>query len=169
MAAARVVLARSGAEGLTLEAVAREAGVAPTLPRHYFGSAERLWVLTVQSAVREVTAPLIDRRPLSMRARLEAYVEHLSQAAWGHALWMHSAAQHPEIDAEIRDTQRTLMEAAFGRKWATLSEQERLVAMGWLGACNAMVELWIDNGCQRPELLVEELERTGARFGLPDR
>ena len=163
--AARVVLARVGVEGFSLEEVAREAGVAATLPRHYFDSSERLLVTALLDVVEQGTAPLVDGDG-DVGDRLQQWIAMLSEYPWVHAIWMHSAGVHPEVDAAVRARRRELIERATGHRWSQLSQAERMRGIGWIGACDAIVAEWLADGTRDQRRLVEALENVSARMGL---
>jgi AcrR family transcriptional regulator len=156
--AARVVLSRDGLERFSLEAVAREAGVAATLPRHYFQSRDGLLVATAIEVIEELTNELTvsdPDRPLA--DRLRAYVDLLAENPWAHLVWMRAPNLHPELDEVVRRIHRRLVEISFGRRWETLDGYERIVASGWIGYANAAVSQWIEQGADDRELLLMAL------------
>lgn len=163
--AARVVLARVGVERFSLEEVAREAGVAATLPRHYFGSSEDLLVVAVLDVVERGTAPLVQREG-DVRQRLREWISVLAANPWIHGIWMHSATVHPDVDAAITDRRRELVERGMGRAWARLSHAERTRGVAWIGACDAVVAEWIADGARDQARLIDALGDISRRLGL---
>jgi AcrR family transcriptional regulator len=155
LGAARSVLARDGLERFSLEDVAREAGVALTLPRHYFESRDGLLVAVLLGVLHELTDPLIaPDPPLPMDQRLRIYIGHLAENTWGHALWLKSANLHPDLDAAARAIRRRLIEASYGRRWEDMTPEEQLKCSGWLGYVNAVVAEWIEQGAEDQEQLL---------------
>jgi AcrR family transcriptional regulator len=155
---ARVVLSRDGLDRFSLEAVAREAGVAATLPRHYFESRDGLLIATAIEVIEELTNELTvsdPERPLA--DRLRAYVDLLAENPWAHLVWMRAPNLHPELDEVVRRIHRRLVEISFGRRWDALSDYERIVASGWIGYANASVSQWIEQGAEDKEVLLRAL------------
>lgn len=166
LTAARAVLARAGVDGFSLEEVAREASVAATLPRHYFRSSDRLLVIAVLQAVEHITEPVLIGERSEIAARMDRYVTALVEHPWGHELWMHSAQAHPEIAAGIRDRRRQLVERAAKREWRRMTQADRLLGLGWLGACDAIIAEWIAEGATDKRALVRLLADVSDRFGV---
>jgi AcrR family transcriptional regulator len=156
--AARVVLSRDGLERFSLEAVARQAGVAATLPRHYFESRDGLLIATAIEVITELTNVLTvadPSRPLPFRLR--AYIDMLAENPWAHLVWMRAPNLHPELDEVVQRIHRRLVEISFGRRWEALDDYERIVASGWIGYANAAVSQWIEQGADDEELLLRAL------------
>src|SRR6476660_168878 len=61
--AARDVLARDGLDRFSLEEVARQSGVAATLPRHYFGGRDGLLGATVAEVIDDLATSLTSPDP----------------------------------------------------------------------------------------------------------
>lgn len=77
IAAATRVLARDGASGASVRAIAQEAGVSPGLVTHHFGGVDALIAATYAQVGSEVTAALdaaVAAAGGDPRARLSAYV-----------------------------------------------------------------------------------------------
>ncbi|WP_154734150.1 MULTISPECIES: TetR/AcrR family transcriptional regulator [Solirubrobacterales] len=165
LSAARAVLARTGVDGFSLEEVAREAGVAASLPRHYFSSSERLLVVAVLDAVQQATAPLVAAEG-DVQERLREWIDVLAADPWIHGIWMHSAGVHPEIDDAVRRRRRELVERAAGRPWSALSRADQLRGLGWIGACDAITAEWVADGAHDGTRLVAALTDVSRRMGL---
>jgi AcrR family transcriptional regulator len=156
--AARVVLSRDGLDHFSLEAVAREAGVAATLPRHYFESRDGLLTAIAIEVIEELTNELTvsdPERPLI--DRLRAYVDMLADNPWAHLVWMRAPSLHPELDEVVHRIHRRLVEISFGRRWDALSDYEKLLASGWIGYANSAVSQWIEQGAEDKEVLLRAL------------
>lgn len=156
--AARSLLDRVGVQGFSLEAVAREAGVAASLPRHYFGSSAELLGAATIEVLREVERALLRRdASLSLAQRFSIYLNVIHRHPWGHSVWVRSTEIHPTIDALVHKARGRMAEAVFGRPWRALNHKERIQARGWVGFVEAVVTDWIERGFADQELVVEVL------------
>jgi AcrR family transcriptional regulator len=79
--AARRVLAERGLEGLTLEAVANEAGVSKNLIPYYFGSRAGLVTILFDSLFHDLAVGFHKRRAAEPRGVLSDYLEWIRQEA----------------------------------------------------------------------------------------
>lgn len=154
--AARRLLSRVGVVGFSLEAVAREAGVAASLPRHYFGSHIDLLNAATADVLKAVEVAFLSPDPaVTLEQRLCAYLDVLSQNPWGHSLWMRAAEIHADADAIVRQARQRISEALFLRSWSKLSKQEQIHARGQIGFVEAVVTDWIERGMADRELVID--------------
>lgn len=138
--AAIALLEREGLEGFSLEAVAREAGVALSLPRHYFGGYNDLLRVATESLLHQVESILLGAgSTLSMRERLSAYLDLLSKYPWGHQVWMRAAEIHPDIEVVVRNARRRISESMYRKPWRRLSRREQIHARGRIGYVESVV------------------------------
>jgi AcrR family transcriptional regulator len=156
--AAKRLLDRVGARGFSLEAVAREARVAASLPRHYFGSSVELLGAATVEVLKEVERALRAREgDPTLADRFSAYLDVIRRHPWGHSVWMRSAEIHPSIDALVRKARNRMGEAVFKRPWSALTRKEQIHARGWVGFVEAVVSDWIERGFTERELVLEVL------------
>ncbi len=147
LSAAINLLNREGLEGFSLEAVAREAGVAATLPRHYFGSSSDLLKAATNDVVKDVERVLLSRDlHLKLESRLANYLEILRKQPWAHRLWVRSADLHPQINAVVRRARRRMAENMYQRPWKELTEQQQYEALGKIGFIEAVVTECLERG-----------------------
>src|SRR5581483_4574515 len=86
--AATRVPPRDGIAGFSLEGTAREAGIAPTLPRHYFESRDQLLAAGVNPVGPPVVGPLPrPDRGVSRAERYRGYIRLVREIPWAHGLW----------------------------------------------------------------------------------
>ena len=162
-----MVLARDGIDRFSLEQVAREAGVALILPRHYYKSRDGLLAAALIDAVYETTEVLVARdRALTLEDRWRAYIGHLADNAWGHEVWLRSEFVHPDVDEVVRDIRRRTIEGSFQRRWDDMTPHEQLAFSGWVGYVEAAVAEWIKQGAQDQELLLEVMLDGAKRLGV---
>ena len=166
--AATRVLARDGLDRFSLEEVARESGVAATLPRHYFGSRDGLLGATIAEVVDDLATALTTPEPgLDAHQRIDAYVRRLVAQPWAHAIWMRAHDLHPDIHAHLRDIARRIAGRIIGRPWAEMGPADQLRASGWVGYATAAVTVWFERDEHDPQLLIDALRDGADRLGVP--
>lgn len=155
MSAAVRLLKREGLDGFSLEAVAREARVAMSLPRHYFGGYRDLLKASTEELLTKVEQTLLGRdHKLSLSYRFSTYLDLLSKNPWGHQVWMRSAEIHPEVDAIVHKARRGMSESMYRKKWREMSKREQLDARGRIGYVEALVSNWLDRGRGNRDIVV---------------
>lgn len=160
------LLERKGLEGFSLEAVAREARVALSLPRHYFGGYRDLLKAATEDLLGEVETTLLSRDlKMPLADRFAAYLDLLLRNPWGHQIWTQSADVHPEVDAVVRKARRRMTEAMYRRPWRELSKREQLDARGRIGYVEALVSEWLEHGKSDRDVVVELIVQA---ITLPD-
>ncbi len=158
LAAAVTLLERDGIESFSLEAVAREAGVAATLPRHYFGSSSDLLKAATRDVLAEVEGVLLDRsRHLKLESRLEAYLKILRKHPWGHGVWVRAGEFHADIEKLVRRARRRMAESIYGRPWKELSSREQYDALGRIGYIEAVVSDWLARRATDTDVAIQTL------------
>jgi AcrR family transcriptional regulator len=154
--AAKRLLDREGVPGFSLEAVAREAGVAASLPRHYFGgSVELLSAATIdvlKQVERAVRAPQV-----GVEGRVSGYLDVIRTYPWGHSVWMRAGEIHPSIETLVNKARVRLGAAILGKPWSSMSRREQIHARGSVGFAEAVVSDWIERGFTERKLVIEAL------------
>jgi AcrR family transcriptional regulator len=151
-----------GLSGFSLEAVAREAGVAASLPRHYFGGTYELLKAATADVLKEVEHVLLSPGiGLTLSDRFSAYLDILEQAPWGHEVWTRAPDLHPTLDAIVKKARRRMAESIYGRPWRDLSKGERLDGRGRVGYIEAVIAQWIEQGMKERDLFIDALVRAG--------
>jgi len=167
LAAARATVAAGGLTRFSLEDVAREAGVAPSLTRHYFGSRDGLLIAVARQVIEEVVAVLgAPRGGATLRERVAAYLEILGRDPWVHDVWLHAPERSPELRELVLGARRRLAELSFDVSWDELAPPERLALAGWAGYFEAVISAWIDGGLRDPGAVVEALAGAARRLGV---
>ena len=164
---ARRVLARGGMSQFSLEEVAREAGVAATLPRHYFGSRDGLLAAAVADLAAQITEPFTDlEAAVPSEQRIERALSHVVDNEWIRAVWVRAPSLHPEIDTRVREAACLMAEISFGRRWSAMTPLEQFHASGWVGFAVSTVSHWLDG--ESPEIgpLLDALIDGAGRLGV---
>ncbi|WP_341238127.1 TetR/AcrR family transcriptional regulator [uncultured Limnobacter sp.] len=155
--AAHRLLVREGLSGFSLDAVAREAGVANSLPRHYFGTYGELLACCAENMLERVIDALVAHPEIPLRSKFERYLDVLASAPWGHQLWMTRGFGHPEVAELALPARRAIMEAIAGRSFNKLSPLQILRISGLLGYVERIVEDWIIGGMVNREMVLDVL------------
>jgi len=167
LTAARAVVEERGLARFSLEDVAREAGVAASLPRHYFGSREGLLLAVATQIIEDVAAILgAPRGGATLTERLAAYLDILARDPWVHLVWMHAAEYSPDLERLVRRTRRRLAELSFDVRWKDLTAREQLALTGWAGYFEAVISGWIDHGVGDRTAVIEALADAARRLGI---
>jgi AcrR family transcriptional regulator len=165
--AATRVIARDGIDGFSLEGVAREAGVALTLPRHYFHSRNGMLAATVAELAPRIIEPLLRRDPsLSLEDRYRLYIRQIDQYPWAHRLWEQAATVAPELETQVAHQRHLLVSASYGRPWNQLSSAEQLRGAGWIAFFAGAVTEWITQHPHDEDEIVSVLLDAARRFDL---
>lgn len=144
--AAEKLLARRGLAGFSLEAVAREARVAATLPRHYFGSSRDLLKAATEDVLKQVEAILLPDGGSSLAQRFDDYLALIRKNPWAHAIWMRSAELHPGLGALVRKARGRMAESMYRQPAKALTKEQQFDARGRIGYVEAAVAEWIERG-----------------------
>jgi AcrR family transcriptional regulator len=167
LAAARATVAARGLAAFSLEEVAREAGVAASLPRHYFGSRDGLVLAVATQIIEEVTAILgAPRGQGRLTERLAAYLDLLAREPWVHTVWMHSAERSPELHGLVSDVRRRLAELSFDVRWEDLEPERRLALLGWAGYFESVISGWAEHGIGDRDAVLAALADAAHRLGV---
>jgi AcrR family transcriptional regulator len=165
--AATRVLARDGIARFSLEGAAREAGIAPTLPRHYFESRDQLLAAVVNQITPQVVEPLLRPDPsLSLEDRYRAYIERVRELPWAHGLWQRAEAVHPDLDEAAGKLRRLFVAASYATPWKDLSSEQQYEGVGWIGFFTMAVTEWLEQGGEDEEALLAVLLDAARRFGV---
>lgn len=164
---ARAAVAARGLTQFSLEDVAREAGVTPSLPRHYFGSRDGLLLAVARQVIEEVVAVLgAPRGGATLTERLAAYLQILARDPWVHGVWMHASEHSEDLHDLVRSTRWRLAELSFDVSWDDLAPRDRLALLGWAGYFEAVISGWIEEGVGDPGAVIEALADAARRLGV---
>src|SRR4051794_4069528 len=169
--AARRVYSASPAETVSVEAVAREAGVTPGLVHHYFGSKHELYVALVREMSRR-PPPVPARVPGSTREqRLAASTDHWldmvasNRETWLAALGAEGLGADPEVEGifeRVRESAVDSIVTVLGLGPAATAPAElRAVLRAFGGLAEAATREWLQHArldrAQTHALLTETL------------
>ena len=169
---------------VSIDDLARAAGVSKGLLYHYFRTKRDFYVAGLREIARELLAKTLwqpqDAAPLErIRSGLDAFLDHVEgQARSFVALMRGGIGSDPEVAAVIEATRTAyvdrLLEELGGSPFAALvagNPLYRTAARGWIGFVEAAIIDWLANGGvdrQRVrDLLVDMLLATLRAVGAP--
>ena len=159
--AALRLLARKGLDGFSLEAAAREARVAASLPRHYFGGVSDLLRAAVSDVIRDVERLMLSHDPaLALEGRIASYLDLLERHPWAHGVWMRASNLHPQIDALVQGARRRFAEDIYATPWTELSGRQQLDAHGRIGHIETVVAAWLERRSTGRTVVIDLLAST---------
>ncbi|WP_328924614.1 TetR/AcrR family transcriptional regulator [Streptomyces sp. NBC_00190] len=150
MATGRKLFAHTSYDALSMDDIAKQAGVAKGLVYYYFKSKRGYYLAIVEDSVAELVARAGGDTELPGAERVRRTVDgYLSYAEHHHAAYRTIATGGVGSDAEvlaIRDAVReelvaTIAEGAYGRR--TLPQIARLALLGWLSSVEGITLEWI--------------------------
>lgn len=154
---------------VSIDDIAREAGVSKGLLYHYFGGKRDFYVACVREAASQLLAlttpdtsmPEADRA----RAGLDAYLQFAEQHAGAYTALMQSGIGHdPEVLAILEDARaRIVLRMLEGMGLAEPRPAFRLAARAWVGQVEAACLDWLERRDVPRESLVRLL--LGGLFG----
>jgi AcrR family transcriptional regulator len=144
---------------VSIDELARAAGISKGLLYHYFPTKRDFYIATVQEASRqllELTATSAELPPLDrLRGGLDAYLDYVDAHALAYtALMRGGVGSDPEVSRIIDDTRtkmcdRLLLEIPD----VTPTPIIRTAVRGWLGFCEATSLDWIERrAVGRPQI-----------------
>ncbi|MDI2130027.1 TetR/AcrR family transcriptional regulator [Yinghuangia seranimata] len=152
IAVGRRLFARTTYDALSIDDIAREAGVAKGLLYYYFGNKRGYYLAVVEDSVAELVARAEGDLELPPRERLLHTLDGYLRFASGHeAAYRTIVSGGVGVDAEvlaIRDRVRerlltTIAEGAYGR--AGLTALPRTALTGWLSYVEGVTLDWLEH------------------------
>jgi AcrR family transcriptional regulator len=137
-------------DDVSIDELAREAGISKGLLYHYFPTKRDFYIATVHEASRqliELTATSDDVPPLErLRVGLDAYVDYVDAHAPAYAALLRGGiGSDPEVERIVDATRALLCERLLaGLPQVTPTSLVRTAMRGWLGFCEATSLDWID-------------------------
>lgn len=159
-------------DDVSIDELAREAGISKGLLYHYFGTKRDFYIATVREASRqlvELTATPDEMPPVERaRAGLDAYLDYVEAHAASYAALMRGGVgADPEVAQIVNETRDLLCDRMLeGLPGVEPTALVRVAVRGWIGFCEATSLEWI---ARRPvarsairDLMIEALLATVA-------
>lgn len=174
---AQAAFATRSYDDVSMDELARQAGVSKGLLYHYFPTKRDLYLAGLRQAAQELLAATLVEAPGAspiqrIRAGLDAYLAFVSQRAAAYtALLRGGIGSDPEVAAVLEETRQAYLEhilrgAAGAPLPAPLVELPllRVALRGWIGMVEAASVEWLSHreveGGRLRDLLVDLLFRT---------
>jgi AcrR family transcriptional regulator len=142
-------------DDVSIDELAKAAGVSKGLLYHYFRTKRDFYVATVKDASRQLLEltdtpadmPKLDR----MRAGLDAYLDYVDAHAAAYAALMRGGVgSDPEVARIVDDTRATMCDRLLRElPEVTPTPLIRTAVRGWLGFCEATSLEWIERRAVR--------------------
>jgi AcrR family transcriptional regulator len=160
-------------DDLSIDDIARAAGISKGLLYHYFPSKRDYYVETIRAAAGELlqqTDTAVDALPVErLRAGIDAYLGYVERHKKAFAALLRSGVGHdPEVSSIVEHTRLAFLDRLL-MNTPVSSPRIRNALRGWIGFVESSVLDWIDhNDVQREDLqhlLVRSLEHIVADLG----
>ena len=152
---------------VSLDDIAREAGISPPLMRHYFKNREGLLVALFERMLGEIIPIWTAQSEESLADRLGRYLDWIAARPWAHRLWMAAGSKEQVLAPMVTDARRRLMSAAHAKRWQDQTREERFRANAWVAVIESSVQNWLGDGTVERDELVPQLLDIAARLDIP--
>ncbi|MDT0305880.1 TetR/AcrR family transcriptional regulator [Streptomyces sp. DSM 44917] len=166
LAAARALLEESDLDTVSMESVARAAGVSPALLFHYFGSQHKLHHAVLRELGGEMLEDLAPDPALSAREQLRHALDMFVAQVARHPAAYLTVVRLSQSSGEMRQLHRAARAAftewvtqALAAAGAPVTPAVTLAVRGWLAYVEEVVVIWLDDrSLMSPEELAEQCE-----------
>lgn len=152
---------------VSLDDIARKAGISPPLMRHYFKNRDGLLVALFERMLGEIVPIWTTRSDGSLADRIVGYLDWIAARPWAHRLWMAAATKEVVLAPMVTDARRRLMSAAHARRWEEQDRDQRFRANAWVAVIESSVQNWLTDGTPDRDQLVGLLLDIAARLDIP--
>ena len=152
---------------VSLDDIAREAGISPPLMRHYFKNRDGLLVALFERMLGEILPIWTAQSDESLGDRLARYLDWIAGHPWTHRLWMAATTKELPLAPMVGAARRRLMTAAHATRWQDQTPDQRFLANAWVAVIESSVQNWLsDDAIDRDELVTMLLD-IAARLDIP--
>ena len=149
---------------VSLDDIAKEAGISPPLMRHYFKNRDGLLVALTERAVVELETIFLAPGGGDLGDRLRRYLDWVPANQWSHWLWVASASRAAATD--FTPTRKRLMAAAIMVPYEEQEPAQRIRVNAWVAAIESTVTTWLEQGEPDRDEVVEALLDIAARLDV---
>jgi AcrR family transcriptional regulator len=149
LAAGRRIFSEKPYDTLSMDDLARAAGVSKGLLYHYYPSKREFYLAVLRVGAEELSARTdVDKglAPIErLDAALRAYLGYVEENAAGYAALLRGGmGSDPEVDAIVERTRRTMMRRIVRSIGVTrIGPTIRLALRGWIGFVEAVTLDWL--------------------------
>lgn len=142
---------------VSIDDIAREAGISKGLLYHYFATKQAFYLEVVREAARrllERTETSPDLSPLDrLTSGLDAYLSFVDEHAPAYGALLRGGTSDQAVRAVISETRNTFIERLLGGLPDSVTPTQRLTLVGWVGFVEAASLDWLEHrALQRDEL-----------------
>jgi AcrR family transcriptional regulator len=152
---------------VSLDDIARVAGISPPLMRHYFKNRDGLITALAERAARDFEGIYLGPDGGALGERLGRYLDWVADRQWAHRLWV-NAANGDVAAPDFAPTRRRMMEAAVATPWSEQDDAMRVRANAWVAVVESTVTRWLSDGTPGRDELVAILLGLATRLGVAD-
>lgn len=151
---------------VSLDDIAREAGISPPLMRHYFRNRDGLIAELTERAVQELEDIYLNDNGGDLGDRLTRYLDWIQTHRWAHCLWVTSAAGSSS-EPDFRPTRRRMIERTTAGP-RSLDDDDALLIRGnaWIAVIESTVTRWLEDGTPDRDELVSSLLDLAVRLDV---
>ncbi len=144
---------------LSVDEVARRAGISKGLLYHYFPSKRHFYLATVRDAAAALASRVAPDRSLppleQLRASLTGYLDYVEANARGYRALLRGSGGDPEVHAIVERTRGQILRHVLGALGARRARPVlRLALRGWIGFVEGAVLDWLERRDARREVLL---------------
>lgn len=134
-------------DALSVEDIAREAGVARGLLYHYFNGKAELYHAALAAEIEDLHERMAVPEGVgwldSVRHGLGAFVDHFAEAAQGFLTALARAGSDPQVAALVDGMRRSLVDQLVTSLGDPPSPRLRLALAGWVGFVETTTARWV--------------------------
>lgn len=166
LATARELMDTESIDGISVEAVAKHAGVSPGLLFHYFGSQRRFRHAVLQAAAREMLGQIAPDPTASpaerLRLALERFTDYVHRNPSRYLAVVRFASANRELrnlHSSVRAVFSEWMVEGFADAGIPDSQPVRATIAGWLAFVEEVLLTWLDDPRMTQQEVVDLCER----------
>lgn len=149
---------------VSLDDIAREAGISPPLMRHYFKNRDGLLDALTDRATAELEEIFLASSGGDLGDRLTRYLDWVAAHQWAHWLWVASTGS--ATVPNFGPTRQRLAEATVAQAWRSQDLPTRVRSQAWIAAIESTVTAWLDSGCHDRDATVAALLGIAVRLDV---
>lgn len=152
---------------VSLDEIAREAGISPPLMRHYFRNRDGLLLELFERMLGDLLPIWTEASAENIADRLGRYLDWIAVRPWAHRLWVAASSRELILTPLVTEGRRRLMSAVHATRWEDQSRDQRFRANAWVAVVESSVQNWLAEDAPDTEGLVQLLLDIAVRLDIP--